>query len=164
MIAVLDMNAVIGLAKGECLDRVRGLFREVVVPPAVRREVVEEGRGRAGAQELQAALGDWVREEAPVSHPAGVGLPALSPEDQEVLALALERGGVLVRDDVPLRREAARLEIPTLGTVQLALLMKQQGRLEAVRPVLDLMQARGYHIDLALYAEALVLAGEEEAG
>jgi hypothetical protein len=36
MIAVLDSNAVIGLAKAECLDQVRALFREVLIPPAVR--------------------------------------------------------------------------------------------------------------------------------
>ncbi len=36
MIAVLDTNAVIGLAKGECLEEIHSLFRQVVVPPAVR--------------------------------------------------------------------------------------------------------------------------------
>lgn len=164
MIAVLDANAVIGLAKGECLDQVRALFREVLIPPAVRQEVVEEGRGRAGASELQEALADWIREEVPSAPVPGGGAPGLSAGDHEVVGLALEQAGVLVSDDAVLKREADRLGIPTLGTVQTVVLMKQQGLLPAVKPVLDLMQARGYHIDPDLFAGALALAGEAQPG
>lgn len=76
--------------------------------------------------------------------------------------IGLAKGGVLVTDDAVLRREAAQLGIATLGTVQTVLLLKQQGLLAAVKPVLDLMQVRGYRIDPALYAEALRLCKENE--
>jgi hypothetical protein len=33
MIAVLDSNAVIGLAKGECLELLRALFKQSSFPP-----------------------------------------------------------------------------------------------------------------------------------
>ena len=38
--------------------------------------------------------------------------------------------------------------------------VKQRGILPAVKPVLDLMQARAYHIEPSLYIQALRLAGE----
>ena len=105
MIAVLDSNAVIGLAKGECLELVRALF-------------------------------------------------------QQVLAVAVEVSAILVTDDAVLRREAERLGILALGTVETLLLLKRRRVLPAVKPVLDLMQARAYHIESTLYAQALQLAGE----
>jgi hypothetical protein len=52
MIAVLDSNAVIGLAKGECLELICALFQQVLIPTVVRREVIEEGVGRPGSREL----------------------------------------------------------------------------------------------------------------
>lgn len=161
MIAVLDTNAVIGLAKGECLEQLRSLFWEVVVPPAVRREVVEEGAGRAGARELQAGLGDWIREQALVGPAAAQGTPGLSVADQEILGLALQQPAVLVTDDVALLREARRLGVATLGAVETVLLMKRHGLLTAIKPVLDRMQARAYHIAPPLLQEALRLSGEE---
>lgn len=106
MIAVLDSNAVIGLAKGECLELIRVLF-------------------------------------------------------QQVLALAEETSAILVTDDAVLRREAERLGILALGTVETLLLLKRRQALPAVKPVLDLMQARAYHIEPSLYTQALQLAGEK---
>lgn len=68
MIAVLDSNAVIGLAKGECLELIRALFQQVLIPTVVRREVIEEGAGRPGSRELLEALGAWA---AAASAPRG---------------------------------------------------------------------------------------------
>ena len=105
MIAVLDSNVAIGLAKGECLGLIRALFQRVVVPPVVRREVIEEAHGRPGGHELQEALGVWIDETAPAA--------------------------IMVRAAIP-----------------------------AVKPLLDLMQARAYYIEPSVYSQALEMAGE----
>lgn len=138
MIVVLDTNTIIGLAKGECLERLRDVFPEVVVPPAVLRE-------------------------APASLAVGTPSAALSDGDVEILSLAMEQAGVLITDDAVLRREATRLGITTLGTVDTVLLLKQEGVIEAIAPVLNLMRLRGYGLVPALYQEALRLAGEGDA-
>jgi uncharacterized protein len=160
MIAVLDSNAVIGLAKGECLELLRGVFRKVLIPTVVRREVIEEGVGRPGSRELGAALGEWIEERTPTNKRINPSVPATSPEDQEVLRLAAECGAVLVTDDSALQSEAARLGILTIGTVEAVILLKQKEVIPAVKPVLDLMQARAHHIAPALYEQALLAAGE----
>ncbi|HSB69176.1 MAG TPA: DUF3368 domain-containing protein [Candidatus Methylomirabilis sp.] len=87
-------------------------------------------------------------------------MPTVSADDQAVLALAVETSAILVTDDAVLRREAERLGILTLGTVETVLFLKRRQALPAVKPVLDLMQARGYQIEPTLYAQALQLAGE----
>lgn len=48
MIAVIDANSIIGLAKGECFDLLAQVFSQVYVPAAVRREIVDEGAGLPG--------------------------------------------------------------------------------------------------------------------
>ena len=55
---------------------------------------------------------------------------------------------------------AIGLGISALGVVEIVLLLKYQGTIPAVRPVLDLMQARAYYIDPIFYAQALETAGE----
>ncbi len=161
MIAVLDSNVAIGLAKGECLELIRALFQRIVVPPVVRREVIGEAHGRPGGQELEAALGAWIDETAPAGTTIGAAIPGGGTGDQEILALAAELRAVLLSDDAVVQREADRLGIPVLGAVEIVLLLKYQSAIAAVKPVLDLMQARAYYIDLSVYAQALDMAGEE---
>jgi predicted nucleic acid-binding protein len=160
MIAVLDSNVAIGLAKGECLEHIRTLFLRVVIPPAVRREVIEEAHGRVGGRELEAAVGVWIHETAPAGIGDGAAIPGVSTEDRQVLALAAELGAVVLSDDAVLRREADRLGISALGVVEIVLLLKYQGILPAIKPILDLMQARTYCIDPTIYAQALEIASE----
>ena len=73
----------------------------------------------------------------------------MTREDREVLT-----------DDFVLRREGERLGLIVLGAVEIAVVLKQRGILPAVKPVLDLMQARAYHIEPTIYAQALRLVGE----
>ena len=160
MLAILDSNVVIGLAKGECFESLRVLFEQVWVSPGVRREIVEEGGGRPGCRELQAGLGVWIQERTPSGQPGSVETPAMTREDREVLGLAAELSGILVTDDFVLRREGERLGLIVLGAVEIAVLLKQRGILSVVKPVLDLMQARAYHIEPTIYAQALRLVGE----
>ena len=55
---------------------------------------------------------------------------------------------------------ACHSRLQVLGAVEIAVLLKQRGILSAVKPVLDLMQARAYHIEPTIYAQALRLVGE----
>ena len=127
MLAILDSNAVIGLAKGECFESLRVLFEQVWVSPGVRREIVEEGGGRPGCRELQAGLGVWIQERTPSGQPGSVETPTMTREDREVLGLAAELSGILVTDDFVLRREGENLGLIVLGAVEIAVLLKQRG-------------------------------------
>jgi uncharacterized protein len=160
--AVSDANVVIGLAKGEVFPHLAALYSPIYVPPAVRHEVIDQGQGRPGEAELAQALGSWIVEVAP--DPAILQtLPATgSVADREVLAVALERGtDHILSDDGVVRREAAQRNRVCLQTPQVVVLMKDQGLISEVKPVLDRMRQRGFGIEDGAYQQALQGAGEQ---
>jgi hypothetical protein len=54
---VLDANVVIGLSQGGVFDLLASLYAALYVPPAVIREVIDQGPGLAGEAEPRHALG-----------------------------------------------------------------------------------------------------------
>jgi predicted nucleic acid-binding protein len=63
--AVSDSSPLIHLAKIEVLELISRLYSRILIPPAVWREVVEEGDGRPGAVEMQRAVAaGWMVQRA----------------------------------------------------------------------------------------------------
>jgi len=62
MRAIADASFLIGLSKIEKIALLGEVFDQVLIPPAVYREVVEEGRGRPGSQEITELACITVRE------------------------------------------------------------------------------------------------------
>ncbi len=58
-VVVSDSSPLIHLSQIGHLNLLRELFSEVLIPPAVYREVVLEGRGRPGSREVKEA--SWIR-------------------------------------------------------------------------------------------------------
>src|SRR5437762_3575051 len=98
--AISDSSPLILYAAIGRLQVLRELFHEVVIPPAVRLEVVDDGVGRPGAEEVARAA--WIREQSPTGSPAAHGLPeGLDVGEAEVIALGLESAEpmLLLMDD-----------------------------------------------------------------
>jgi hypothetical protein len=62
---ISNSSPLISLSAIQRLDLLRDFFGAVVVPPAVWREVVEEGQGRAGAADFR--LEDGLYRQALIS-------------------------------------------------------------------------------------------------
>jgi len=75
------------------------------------------------------------------------------------LALALP-GSVAIIDELPGRRVAARLGVNVTGTLNVILVAKQLGNVQAVRPILDRLQELRFRVSTALREHILTLAGE----
>ena len=160
MPAVSDSSPLILLSAIGQLDLLHRLFGEVVIPTAVWREVVEAGRGRAGAAEI-ARVG-WVRRQA---LPGGILPPRLALLDRgeaEVIALAgaLPPGTTVVLDDLPARRMAGALKLSVTGTGGVLVLAKQEGLITEVRSSLGALRAAGLYLNDAAADLLLFLAGE----
>lgn len=125
------------------------------------REVIDQGLGLAGEAELRRALGSWITEAVP--HPQTIQQFAAlrSAADREVLAVAQERGvhHILTSDD-QLARHASRHGLVCLRIALVVVLLKDQGLISEVKPVLDRMRQRGFGIDDPAYENALRAAGE----
>jgi predicted nucleic acid-binding protein len=163
LIGVLDANVVVGLAKGDVFHLLRSLYSPLYVTPEVKAEVIGAGSGRAGASELLSALGVWVTEIVPDPQILQQVSPSLSAADREVLAIAQDpslRVDHILSGDDHVVRQAHVLGLPCLRTTDLVLVMKVEGLIAQVKPVLDLMRQHGFGIDDALYARVLRAAGE----
>jgi len=86
--AVSDSSTLIHLAAIGRLSLLRDFYERVIIPPAVWREVVEEGRGRAGAREVEeAALSGWLKVVAPTNE-AFARVLKRELDEAEAIALA----------------------------------------------------------------------------
>ena len=69
-------------------------------------------------------------------------------------------GSMAVIDDLAGRRCAEALGLPLRGTVGLVLAAKQEGRIEAARPVLERLRDNGMYLSDAVLNRSLRWVGE----
>lgn len=95
MTVVSNASPLINLARIGQLDLLRQLYGELWIPDAVRYEVVEEGYGRAGAEEVRAA--DWIKTQTVSNQPlVRVLTYELDAGEAEAIVLALEKSADLL--------------------------------------------------------------------
>jgi predicted nucleic acid-binding protein len=148
---VADASVLIALSNIGLLDLLEQLVGELVIPPAVAREVT-----------ASMSLPPWVLTQA-LGRPldARVRRASLHPGESEAIGLALEiSAGRLILDDLPARRLAKTLGLSIVGTAGLALLAKRKGLVPLVRPVLDALRAKGFRLRQDVYEEILEASGE----
>lgn len=84
----------------------------------------------------------------------------LGAGEAEAIALAHEKGMRLILDDRKARAIATRLGVPITGTVGLLLKAKTLGVIPLAKPLLETLEASGFHLGPDILAEALRLARE----
>jgi len=156
---ITNTTPIIALALIGQLDLLRHLYGEVIIPPAVKAEVLAGGPGSIGVAELQEA--NWIRT-LPMQDPRRADLLSdLDRGEAEVIALAQELNAELVILDERLaRRHAKRLGLTLTGTLGVLLKAKERGLVPVVGSLIDQLQRGGIRLDDALVVEVLRLAGE----
>ena len=137
------------------------LFGGVVIPEAVAGEL-EAGKAR-GVSLPDPGTCSWLQVR-PVEQRAFLPLVThLGNGEKEVLALGLESlESLLLLDDMLARRHAGLLSLRVMGTLGVLLLGKKHGKLEAVRPVMDHLEALGFRLSVHTRRAILELAQELE--
>lgn len=163
-LVISDSSTLIHLASIGRLALLKAFYSQIVVPPAVWREVVEQGKGRAGAGEVeQARRAGWIKVVAPVDE---VLLQLLVRElddgESEVIALAVERQASLVLLDESEARDIAELYgLAKTGVIGLLIRARQAGHIALLKPELDrLLHQGGFWIAKGLYERVLNAVGE----
>lgn len=160
MTVVSDSGPLIALARIGALNLLPGVYGDIVIPVAVRDEIMNPDRKRTGT--VSFANADWLRTE-PVSEQSTLRLlhDNLDSGEREAIALALEReAGVLLIDEALGRRVAGSHGLTITGTLGVLLLAKEEGLIDEVAPVVDRMVSTGFRIGDALYQSILEQAGE----
>ncbi len=155
---MVNTTPIIALSLVGQLDLLKHLYAEVMIPEAVRAEILAGGR-RAGAAELEERT--WI-QVVPVDDLARAQLLSdLDRGEAEVIALAQERNvGLVLLDERLARRHAERLGLNVTGTLGVLLRAKRAGLISQVGPVARQLQAAGIWIQQDVVQRLLELAGE----
>jgi len=154
---VVNASPLVVLARAGRLNLLRSLGERVLVPGAVAAEV------RAHSDEAVRALDGeaWIEEVPSDPIPGVVAAWDLGAGESAVLAWALAHPGTLaVIDDYAARTCAVVLGVPVKGTLGLALLAKQRGKVTAARPLVEELREAGLYLSDTVVREALELVGE----
>jgi predicted nucleic acid-binding protein len=161
MPTVSDSSPLIFFSAIGRLDLLHEIFGEILVPPAVWREIVIRGAGRPGANDIQGV--DWIRQEPPNSQMLSVVRRAgIDEGETEAIALALSMHPVatVILDDFPARRVALNAGLEVTGTGGIAVLAKQFGLVASVGSVLTELRAAGLYLSESTVRRFVELAGE----
>lgn len=163
MLVVSDTSPLSNLAIIGRLDLLQQQFVEVIMPPAVAREL--RALRDASAQSLLSAaqLDGWLKViPVPSSAPAPVELAGLDAGETEALrlAMAISADHVLL-DEKEGRQRAAWLGVRTVGVLGVLMAAKQAGEVLSLRNEIHALRTNaGFFIDDALEKRVLKMAGE----
>jgi len=141
---VVNASPLIHLSKAHALRLLIAIFDEVLIPPAVYKEVVSRGleRGYEDAARVKRAVdqGEIVVRDAPSWRVKEVldSFPKLDLGEAEVLALALELGVAVIVDEREARLAARSLGLEYHGTILILVTAVRRGII-SVREALELL-------------------------
>ncbi len=162
---ISDSSILIHLTAMGRLGLLKEFYGKITIPAAVRREVVEEGKGRAGSVEVMKALKDgWIK----VLSPGDKALLRLLKHnldegEAEAIALAVEiQAELVLLDESDARRAADVSGLNKTGVVGLLIRAKLEGKIPSLRLELDrLRQLAGFWMSNNVYQQALEAVGEK---
>ena len=153
---VSNASPLINLARIGKLDLLRELYGNLLIPEAVWHEVVVDGAGQPGADEVKGAV--WI-ERRTIKNKQLVQslLQELDTGEAEAITLALEAEADWLLMDEHLGRETARhLKLCCIGLAGVLIAAKQKGLIPAIKPCLDaLRDLAGFRIKDSLYTRIL---------
>ncbi len=161
MTIVCNASPLINLACINQLDLLHRLYGEIFIPQAVWREVVVQGVGQPGADEVRRA--SWIRL---VEVANGALVQALRQEldagEAEAIVLALELKAELLLMDERLGRDTARhMGLRFIGLIGCLIEAKHKGLITSIKPYLDdLRSGANFRLSSALYRRVLGDEGE----
>lgn len=156
---ISDTSPLQYLYQTECLDLLRILYGEILIPDGVAEEIAE-GRSLGYSLPDLSSLG-WIRTVGVADRRTLLLASDLGKGEREVLSLAIERPrATAILDDGLARRMAESLGLTFTGTLGVLLRAKVAGHLKTVRPTIDQLQVLGFRLDPATRAAVLDVAGE----
>jgi len=159
---VSDSSPLILLSAIGELNLLQSLYSIINVPDAVYEEITAAGAGLPGAQEISDA--GWIHRHKVRNKRAVTKLmkaTGLDRGESEAIILAQELGAsLLIVDDGTARRYAKKKGMPITGAIGVLLAAKNNGLIQAVKPLLGELIAAGIWLDAETYQNALKIAGE----
>lgn len=159
MKVVADSSPIISCARAGKLYLIKDVYSNIIIPPAVYREIVIDGSGKPGYSELKNGISVWIE----VKEPSDKGTVSILSRrfgegESEAIALAEELNLYLLIDEIKAMNEAKRRGVNILSTLIMLLEARKMGLISSVKSELDEFIASGFRCSVALYEEILKLS------
>lgn len=149
-VVIADSSCLIALSKIGELEILHTLFKDIVIPKAVYIEVVVQGEGRTGAEEIKNAK--WIKVENVKNRLAVKALQInLGAGESEAITLAIEKNAdLIILDDLKARQTAEELSLTFVGTLAILQKAKSKGLIKNFEKTLDDLRKEGFRFNFKL--------------
>jgi predicted nucleic acid-binding protein len=157
---ISNTSPLIAFSAIDRLDLLRGLFNEVLIPPAVRHELFparEWANAKAAQQVISART--WILVEQPPNCLKSE-LRRLGNGEAEAIGMALEKKLPVLLDDLRARKIAHSLGLEVVGSLGVLARNKGTKCIPAVKPIVEAIQRAGIYYDDELIHQFLRELGE----
>jgi len=146
---ISNVSPLIGLCRIGLLHILKKLWKEIVIPDAVYREVVIEGSGKRGADIVVSACKDWIKVITVKNRNEVEALRTVLDEgESEVIALGQElNADILLLDNREPRLFAKTVNLKVMGTVGILKLAWQRDLVKEPLKDLHKLRLNGFWID-----------------
>jgi len=160
MKVVCNSSALIALARINRLDILEKGVKTLNVPSFVYEEIVIQGAGRPGAEEIKEAK--WIEKRDVIDHEFVMSLNTiLARGESEAIALAKEiKADLIILDDEKARKVAMSEGLRITGLLAFLVQAKEKNLIKRVKPLIDTLRSKGFFIDEDLYKDIIQNAGE----
>ena len=157
---VSNAGPLIALSSIRQLDVLRRLFGSIVIPDAVYREVVLNGQGRPGQNEVEQAA--WITiEHVTSSGISNLMLDKLDAGERESIALAYDlKADYILLDERLARRRANLLGLTVIGTLGILLMAHKDQHIHDIATLLSELEQNAFRMNTEVKAHILRKAGE----
>ncbi len=157
MKVISNASPLIALTNIGQLELLNKLFQKVIIPEAVYKEVVEEGKDKPGATEVKKTINQWIEVREVKNLDEVKALRAiLDYGEAEVVVLAQEiKADLLILDNKEPRIFAKHLGFKLIGTIGVLILAYEKGYLKnPIEKILKLRE-KGFYISDRLLKEII---------
>jgi len=153
---VADSSCLIGLAQIKKFEILKELFLEIFVPEAVYNEVVVDGKGEPGSEEMEIAIKEgWisrikVKDEVAVKALTSI----LGKGEAEVIILSKELDvDYALIDEGTARGQAGLMDVSVIGVLGILDLAFEKGHQIDKKKLVDQLKGLGFRISDSLYRQ-----------
>ncbi len=157
---VCNSSPLIHLAKVGKLELLKEYFTEILIPEAVYRECVVDGKDREDAKRIESA--SWIRVVDIKNIDLKKALNTVLDEgESEAIVLALqESADLILLDDYEARELARTYGLKITGTIGLLIKAKYEGDISSIGEMLKKLRRTGFWLSDDLYTKILRDEGE----
>lgn len=158
---ISNSSPLINLAAINKLDLLVKVYGEIVIPEAVWKEVVIDGKGQSGSEAVKRAK--WIRKETVTDFVLVSALTlTLDKGESEAITLAKEKNAELLIIDERFARDVAdNIGLKYIGTLGVLREAKSKKLISGMKMHMDLLRAKaGFWLSDEVYKEILEIEGE----